>query len=210
LGGETAEHGGVMKLDDLDVAGFAVGVVERGEELGASRVREGDALIGFGSPGLRSNGYTLARRILIADGADLSEPAFAGSSRTLAEELLTPSVIYAPTVTTLREELGGAIHAVAHVTGGGIMGNVIRLLPENFDAVIDMTSFETPEIFFEIQRRGQVSSDEMVRVFNCGLGMVVALDASGAEAAITLARAAGLTSSVVGEIRSGSAKVILT
>jgi phosphoribosylformylglycinamidine cyclo-ligase len=90
------------------------------------------------------------------------------------------------------------------------MGNVIRLLPENFDAVIDMTSFETPEIFFEIQRRGQVSSDEMVRVFNCGLGMVVALDASGAEAAITLARAAGLTSSVVGEIRSGSAKVILT
>jgi phosphoribosylformylglycinamidine cyclo-ligase len=90
------------------------------------------------------------------------------------------------------------------------MGNVIRLLPENFDAVIDMTSFETPEIFFEIQRRGQVSSDEMVRVFNCGLGMVVALDASGAEAAITLARAAGVTSSVVGEIRLGSAKVILT
>jgi phosphoribosylformylglycinamidine cyclo-ligase len=210
LGGETAEHGGVMKADDLDVAGFAVGVVERGEELGASRVREGDVLIGFGSPGLRSNGYTLARRILVADAADLSAPAFAGSSRTLAEELLLPSVIYAPTITSLREELGAAVHAVAHVTGGGIMGNVVRLLPENFDAVIDMTSFETPEIFFEIQRRGQVSSDEMVRVFNCGLGMVVALDASAAEAAIGLARTAGLFSSVVGEIRSGSAKVILT
>lgn len=210
LGGETAEHGGVMKPDDLDVAGFAVGVVERGSELGPHRVREGDVLLGFGSPGLRSNGYTLARTILVDNAASLDEPAFAGSSRTLGEELLEPSVIYAPTISTLCAELGGALHAVAHITGGGILGNVVRLLPENLEAVIDMTSFETPEIFFEIQRRGQVSSDEMVRVFNCGLGMVVALDASAGEAAITLARAAGLTVSVVGEVRSGSAKVVLT
>ncbi|MGA2969748.1 MAG: phosphoribosylformylglycinamidine cyclo-ligase [Acidimicrobiales bacterium] len=210
LGGETAEHGGVMKPDDLDVAGFAVGVVERGNELGPHRVREGDVLLGFGSPGLRSNGYTLARTILVANAASLDEPAFAGASRTLGEELLEPSVIYAPTIVTLSEELGGALHGVAHITGGGILGNVVRLLPENLEAVIDMTSFETPEIFFEIQRRGQVSSDEMVRVFNCGLGMVVALDASASGAAITLARAAGLTVSVVGEVRSGSAKVVLT
>jgi phosphoribosylformylglycinamidine cyclo-ligase len=210
LGGETAEHGGVMKPDDLDVAGFAVGVVERGNELGPHRVREGDVLLGFGSPGLRSNGYTLARTILVANAASLEEPAFAGSSRTLGEELLEPSVIYAPTISTLCGELGGALHAVAHITGGGILGNVVRLLPENLEAVIDMTSFETPEIFFEIQRRGQVSSDEMVRVFNCGLGMVVALDASAVEAAITLARAGGLAVSVVGEVRSGSAKVVLT
>jgi phosphoribosylformylglycinamidine cyclo-ligase len=210
LGGETAEHGGVMKPDDLDVAGFAVGVVERGNELGPHRVREGDVLVGFGSPGLRSNGYTLARTILVADATSLEEPAFAGSSRTLGEELLEPSMIYAPTVSPLCEELGGAMHAVAHITGGGILGNVVRLLPENLEAVIDMTSFETPEIFFEIQRRGQVSSDEMVHVFNCGLGMVVALDASAGEAAITLARAGGLTVSVVGEVRSGSAKVVLT
>ena len=210
LGGETAEHGGVMKPDDLDVAGFAVGVVERGEELGPARVREGDVLVGFASPGLRSNGYSLARKILVSDDGNLNEPAFAGSTRSLGDELLVPSVIYAPAVTALRHELAGAVHAAAHVTGGGIVGNVARMLPEHLDAVIDMTSFETPEIFFEIQRRGRVSSDEMVRVFNCGLGMVVALDASAAEAAITLARAAGVDSSLVGEVRSGGAKVILT
>jgi phosphoribosylformylglycinamidine cyclo-ligase len=110
----------------------------------------------------------------------------------------------------LRGDLGAALHAGAHVTGGGIMGNVTRLLAPDLDAVIDMTSFETPEIFFEIQRRGNVSADEMVRVFNCGLGMVLALDASAVDAAITLSRAAGVAATVVGEVRSGSAKVVLT
>jgi phosphoribosylformylglycinamidine cyclo-ligase len=172
-------------------------------------VREGDVLVGFGSPGLRSNGYTLARRVLVGGDGDLERPAYPGAPRTLADELLEPSVIYSPAVMSLREELGGALHAAAHVTGGGIGGNVGRLLPAHLDAVIDMTSFETPEVFFEIQRRGGVSADEMVRVFNCGLGMVLALDASAADAAITLSRAAGVTATVVGEVRSGSAKVVL-
>jgi phosphoribosylformylglycinamidine cyclo-ligase len=210
LGGETAEHGGVMKTDDLDVAGFAVGVLERGEELGPARVREGDVLLGFASPGLRSNGYSLARKVLITSDNSLTEPAFPGASRTLGEELLLPSVIYAPAITALRQELGGALHAVAHVTGGGIVGNVVRILPEDLDAVLDMTSFETPEIFLEIQRRGGVSSEEMVRVFNCGLGMVVAMDVSAAEAAITLVRTLGITATIVGEVRSGGQKVVLT
>jgi phosphoribosylformylglycinamidine cyclo-ligase len=210
LGGETAEHGGVMGTDDLDLAGFALGVVERGEELGSHRVREGDVLVGFGSPGLRSNGYTLARAVLLTSDAALDEPAYPSSARSLAEELLLASVIYSPAVLSLREELGGALHACAHVTGGGIVGNVPRLLPENLDAVIDMDGFETPEIFFEIQRRGNVSAQEMVRVFNCGLGMVLALDASAADAAITLSRAAGVTASVVGEVRAGHAQVVLT
>jgi phosphoribosylformylglycinamidine cyclo-ligase len=164
LGGETAEHGDVMKPDDLDVAGFAVGVVERGEELGPERVREGDVLVGLLSSGLRSNGYTLARKVLAATEADLAAPSFKGSSRTMAEELLLPSVIYAPTIIKMREALGGAVHAVGHVTGGGIVGNVGRILPSTLDAVIDLTSFETPEIFFEIQRRGGVKAEEMVRV----------------------------------------------
>jgi phosphoribosylformylglycinamidine cyclo-ligase len=209
LGGETAEHGGVMKPDDLDVAGFAVGVVEQGTELGPEKVREGDLLVGLASPGLRSNGYTLARQVLITSDAALGDPAWAGSPRSLGDELLVPSVIYAPTVTALREQLGSAVHAVAHVTGGGILGNVVRILPLGLDAVIDMESFETPEIFFEIQRRGAVSADEMVRVFNCGLGMVVALDPSVATAAVELARANGVVASVVGVVRSGSAQVIL-
>ena len=210
LGGETAEHGDVMKPDDLDVAGFVVGVIERGQELGAERVREDDVLVGLGSPGLRSNGYTLARKVLVTGPTSLDDPAWEGASRSLGDELLMPSVIYAPTVTLLRTSLGSAVHAVAHITGGGIVGNVNRILPGTLDAVIDMESFETPEIFFEIQRRGRVSADEMVKVFNCGLGMVIALDASCAEAAVALARGEGLDVSVVGKVTSGSGKVVLT
>ncbi len=210
LGGETAEHGGVMAPDDLDVAGFAVGVLERGHELGPLLVREGDVLLGLASPGLRSNGYTLARKVLVQREGDLSAPAWPGAARSLADELLVPSVIYAPTVTALRRELGGAVHAVAHITGGGIVGNVVRILTPGLDATIDMESFTTPEIFFEIQRRGKVSADEMVRVFNCGLGMVVALDASAGDAALSLARAEGVSATIVGVVTSGSGSVILT
>jgi phosphoribosylformylglycinamidine cyclo-ligase len=210
LGGETAEHGGVMKPDDLDVAGFAVGVVESRDILSAERVRAGDVLVGFHSPGLRSNGYTLAREILVRDAASLGERAHPGAARTLGEELLLPSVIYAPCVIALFRELGASLHAVAHITGGGIVGNVARLLPDGLDAIIDMESFETPEIFFEIQRRGPVAAEEMVRVFNCGLGMVVALDASAVAAAITLARAKGVSAFIVGDVRAGSKQVVLT
>ena len=210
LGGETAEHGGVMKPDDLDVAGFALGVVESRDVLSAQRVRNGDVLVGFHSPGLRSNGYSLAREILVRDAESLNEPAYVGSFRSLGEELLLPSVIYAPCVTMLCRELGAGVHAVAHVTGGGIVGNVVRLLPDDLDAVIDMESFPTPEIFFEIQRRGPVSAEEMVRVFNCGLGMVVALDPSAAEAALTLVRTSGVEASIVGAVREGTRQVVLT
>jgi phosphoribosylformylglycinamidine cyclo-ligase len=210
LGGETAEHGGVMKPDDLDVAGFALGVVERGEILSPERVRAGDVLVGLHSPGLRSNGYSLAREVLVTSGASLQQPAFKDATRNLGDELLVPSVIYAPCVSALRHELGAAVHAVAHVTGGGIVGNVVRLLPDHLDAVIDMESFPTPEIFFEIQRRGPVSAAEMVRVFNCGLGMVVALDPSAAAAAVTLARSLGVGASLVGDVRSGAGEVVLT
>ncbi len=208
LGGETAEHGGVMRPDDVDVAGFTVGVVERGTELGAHLVRPGDVLVGFASPGLRSNGYSLARRALVTSPADLDRPAYDGASTTLADELLRPSVIYVPAVMALRAELGGAIHAAAHITGGGIVGNVVRALGPDVDAVIDMNSFETPEIFFEIQRRGQVSAHEMVRVFNCGLGMVVAVDADAAEASVRVARDAGVEAMIVGQVTTGSQKVV--
>ncbi|NNN01275.1 MAG: phosphoribosylformylglycinamidine cyclo-ligase [Acidimicrobiaceae bacterium] len=209
LGGETAEHGGVMKPDDLDVAGFAVGVVEQGTQLGPHRLRSGDALVGFASPGLRSNGYTLARRVLIERDADLDAAAYPGSSRTLGEELLIPSVIYAPSITALRAVLGDELHAVAHVTGGGIVGNVARILSAHLDAVIDMESFETPEIFFEIQRRGQVHAEEMVRVFNCGLGMVVAVGAPSAPLALETARLSGIEASIVGHVQEGSGEVVL-
>jgi phosphoribosylformylglycinamidine cyclo-ligase len=210
LGGETAEHGGVMKPDDLDIAGFALGIVERNDALSPERTRSGDVLLGLHSPGLRSNGYTLAREVLVSDAASLAQPAYEGAHRTLGDELLLPSVIYAPFVVALREEFGSGVHAVAHITGGGIVGNVVRLLPQDLDAEIDMEAFTTPEIFFEIQRRGPVSAEEMVRVFNCGLGMVVALDPSAAEAALTLARASGVDATLVGALRPGTGQVVLT
>jgi phosphoribosylformylglycinamidine cyclo-ligase len=110
----------------------------------------------------------------------------------------------------MRAELGSAIHAAAHITGGGILGNVVRILPEGLNANIDMDTFETPEIFFAIQRRGQVIADEMVRVFNCGLGMVVSVDSSSASAALTIARAQGIVATVVGNVSVGSQKVVLS
>ncbi|MFI5034926.1 MAG: phosphoribosylformylglycinamidine cyclo-ligase [Acidimicrobiales bacterium] len=209
LGGETAEHAGVMEPDEIDLAGFAVGVVEAGRELGPARVRAGDVLLGLASPGLRSNGYSLARRVLVGDGASFDAPAWPGATVTLAEELLRPSVIYAPTVRALLDTFDAGVHAAAHVTGGGVVGNVARMLTADLDATIDLTSFETPEIFFEIQRRGPVAADEMLRVFNCGLGMVLALDPSVAEAALTMARAS-VGTQIVGRVRPGSGAVILT
>jgi len=210
LGGETAEHAGVMAPDGLDVAGFAVGVVERGEELGPERVRDGDVLVGFASPGLRANGYSLARRVLVSNMGDLHEPAWDGAEHSLGDELLLPSVIYTPTVLALCREFGNSVHGCAHITGGGIVGNVNRILSSHLDAVIEMDSFVTPEIFLEIQRRGRVHADEMVRVFNCGLGMVVAVDASVADAAVSLARNSGVVAMIVGSVTSGTGQVALS
>ena len=209
LGGETAEHGGVMKPDDLDLAGFALGVVERSKVLGPERVTPGDVLIGLASPGLRSNGYSLVRRVFGSEAAAWTRPAYEGAARSLGEELLLPSVIYAPSVLAIRDSLGGDLHAVAHITGGGIVGNVVRLLPEGLQAVIDMDSFDTPEIFFELQRRGPISPDEMVRVFNCGLGMTLAVTSTRVDDAIEAAHGRGVDARVVGVVRTGSREVVL-
>lgn len=208
IGGETAEHGGVMGHDDIDVAGFAVGILEKGTELGAQRLVAGDALVGFHSPGIRSNGYTLARSVLL-DGRGLSSPAWDGAATTLADELLRPCVIYSPAVVAIKKALGSQLHGVAHITGGGIVGNVPRMLPDHLDAVIDTTAYETPEIFFEIQRRGRVSAEEMLRVFNCGLGMVLSVARENVEATIALAGEHGVVATEVGVVNSGSGKVVV-
>ena len=130
IGGETAEHAGVMPSDELDLAGFAVGVVEQGTQLGPERVRAGDAVVGLPSPGLRSNGYTLARHVLLERaGLELGDPAWAGADHSVADELLRPSVIYTPAVLALRGAVGDAFHACAHITGGGIVGNLPRVAP---------------------------------------------------------------------------------
>ena len=161
IGGETAEHAGVMAADELDLAGFAVGVVEQGTQLGPERVRAGDAIVGLASPGLRSNGYTLARHVLLErTGLDLGDPAWEGASHSVADELLRPSVIYTPAVLATRAALGDALHACAHITGGGIVGNLPRALPDDLGARLERSAWEEPRIFAEIERLGAVDGDE--------------------------------------------------
>jgi phosphoribosylformylglycinamidine cyclo-ligase len=209
IGGETAEHPGVMAPDDIDIAGFAVGVVEEGRELGPARVRAGDAIIGLPSPGLRSNGYTLARHVLLERaGRRLGDAAWPGAAHTLADELLRPSVIYTPAVLAVRAALAGApddgsddgLHACAHITGGGIVGNLPRALRPGLDAVLARASWVEPRIFEEIRRSGSVEEGEMDRVFNRGVGMALVVDAGRADEALAALAAAGQPSTVIGTV----------
>jgi phosphoribosylformylglycinamidine cyclo-ligase len=205
LGGEMAEHPGVMKPGEFDLVGFAVGVVEGDEMLGPSRVRSGDVLIGLGSPGLRCNGYSLARQVLSEDSS-FAAPAWPGADVSLGDELLRPSVIYTPAVRAAmdaaRGSSGPGIHAVAHITGGGF-GNIPRSLPDGLGAVIDRGTWQVPTIFGEIRRLGQVSVDEMGRVFNLGLGMVMMVDPERVDGALSALRRSGVEARVVGLVEPG-------
>lgn len=183
LGGETAEHPGVMEPDAVDLAAAALGVVEEGEELGPHRVRAGDLVVGLHSPNLRSNGFSLVRSVL---GDALDEHA---------ATLLEPSVIYAPRV--MEAVATGAVHAAAHITGGGIPGNLPRALPDGLGAVIDTATWERPAVFDLMAGRG-VPEDEMYRVFNMGIGFCLVVDADRVE------DVTGLGGSVIGEIVLGS------
>jgi phosphoribosylformylglycinamidine cyclo-ligase len=204
IGGETAEHAGVLPRDELDLAGFAVGVVEQGTQLGPGRARAGDVVVGLHSPGLRSNGYTLARHVLLERaGLQFGDPAWAGADHSVADELLRPSVIYTPVVLAVRGALGDALHACAHITGGGIVGNLPRALPADLGAVLDRSAWEEPRVFAEIQRLGSVATDEMDRVFNRGVGMALVLDAGAADAALRMLDERGQPGGVIGEVVAG-------
>lgn len=207
LGGEMAEHPGTMAPGEFDLSGFAVGAVERDKALGAARVRIGDVLIGLASPGLRSNGYSLARHVLLRRAGALAGPAWSGAPHTLADELLRPSVVYAPAV--LATLAVSDVHAAAHITGGGLPGNVARVLPPGCDAVFDRRTWRTPQIFSEIQRLGDVDADEMARVFNLGLGMVLVVADGDAAAALAALAASDADAAVVGRVVPGTGRVHL-
>jgi phosphoribosylformylglycinamidine cyclo-ligase len=197
VGGEMAEHPGAMAAGDFDLVGFVVGVAERDRVLTGATARAGDVLIGLHSPGLRSNGYSLARRVLLdRAGLALDDELFAG--HTVVDELLRPSVIYAPAVARLLGDVD--VRAVAHITGGGIVGNLRRVLPEGLDADVDRSTWEVPRVFAEIQRLGEVSDDEMARVFNLGLGMVVVVPAGDAGRALGVLRDTGHAATEVGTL----------
>jgi len=202
VGGEMAEHPGAMEPGEFDLVGFVVGVAERDRILTGDAARAGDVLIGLPSPGLRSNGYSLARRVLLERaGLSLDDDLFPG--HTVADELLAPSVIYAPAVARLLGDVD--VRAVAHITGGGIVGNIPRVLPAGLDAQLERSAWEVPRVFTEIQRHGEVSDDEMARVFNLGLGMVVVVPGDDADRALGLLRDAGHSATEIGSLTAASA-----
>jgi phosphoribosylformylglycinamidine cyclo-ligase len=203
-----AEHPGAMEPGEFDLVGFAVGVAERDQLVTGTRVQAGDVLVGLPSPGLRSNGYSLARKVLLERaGLALGGPAFAGAHHSLADELLTPSVIYAPAVLAVEKVVD--VHAVAHITGGGIPGNLVRVLPDKVDAVVDRTAWEPPRIFSEVQRHGEVTDDEMAKVFNLGIGMVVVVPPADAYRAIDVLRSHGHAAREIGVVEPGHGRVRL-
>ena len=206
IGGEMAEHPGAMDPGEFDLVGFAVGVAERDRLITGEHVRPGDALIGLPSPGLRSNGYSLARKVLLETaGLSLDGPAYAGAHHSLGDELLVPSVIYAPAIAALQRVVD--VRSVAHITGGGLPGNLNRVIPEGADAEVDVSSWEAPRIFGEIQRLGDVSDDEMRKVFNLGIGMVVVVAQDEVHRTLDVLRTAGHRATEIGRVVPGHGQV---
>ena len=200
VGGELAEHPDALAPGEVDIAGFAVGVAERRQvpqPLGPDVL----TLVGLASGGLRCNGYSLARRVLLRSTA-LEGPAWPGADHTLGDELLCPSRIYAPAVLELFSACDA--RAAAHITGGGLVANVARMLGPSADAMLRRGTWPVPEIFDHIARTGPVDPAEMERVFNLGIGMVVAVPPSHAAAAIDAAHGAGHEAWAIGEIRPGT------
>ncbi len=190
IGGEMAEHPGAMDPDRIDVAGFAVGVVERDRLITGDQARPGDLLIGLPSPGLRSNGYSLARRVLLeVAGLSLDD---------VADDLLLPSVIYASAVVDTLAEVD--VRGVAHITGGGIPGNLPRALPDDVGYWLDPATWDVPPIFGRIQELGDVSDEEMAKVFNLGIGMVLVVAPADADRTVALLVERGHAARAIGEV----------
>jgi phosphoribosylformylglycinamidine cyclo-ligase len=207
IGGELAEHPGLLAPGEVDLAGFAVGIVEADRILdGPAHAAAGDLLVALPSPGLRSNGYSLARRALLERGGlPLDGPAWVGAGHTLADELLRPSLIYTPAVLAVLAACD--VHAVAHITGGGLPGNLPRVLPSTLDAVVRRGTWSVPRIFAEIQMAGAVTDAEMARVFNLGVGMVIVVAPDVASEVMAILRRFGHEPTVIGTLEAGAGTV---
>jgi phosphoribosylformylglycinamidine cyclo-ligase len=206
VGGETAEMPGIYSPPDYDLAGFIVGCVEEDAILGADRVEEGDVILGLASSGLHTNGYSLARRIVGERMRLRVDDEFPGESASVADVLLRIHRSYLP----LLRPILGKIHGMAHITGGGLPGNVNRVLPDTLDALIESTSWPIPNLFTQLERHGQVSRDEMLRTFNMGVGMVVITDESGAVAVEASASSANVDAWRLGRTVRGTGRVRIT
>ncbi len=197
IGGETAEMPGMYQAEDYDLAGFCVGVVEKSKIIDGTKVKQGDVLLGLPSSGPHSNGYSLIRKVIEVSGADLSE-SFDGA--TLGERLLAPTTIYIKPLLALLEKVD--VHAMSHITGGGLLENIPRVMPDNACAVIDKTSWQRPAVFDWLQEKGNIEDTEMYRTFNNGLGMVLILDESVADKAVDILKQNQINAVRIGHIEA--------
>ncbi len=208
VGGETAEHPGMMPEDDYDLAGFSVGIVDKNKITDGDRAKEGDVLIGIASSGIHSNGYSLVRKVFGLDNenaVDVLKEYNEKLGKTVGEELLTPTRIYVKPLLKLIEEVG--INTVSHITGGGFIENVPRMLPDGLKAVINKDSWKVLPVFELMQEKAGISERDMYNTFNMGLGMIVAVDADKADKAIKCLEEAGETAYIVGKLEKGEASV---
>lgn len=196
VGGETAEMPGMYHAGDYDLAGFCVGVVEKSEIIDGSKVKVGDALIALASSGPHSNGYSLIRKVIEVAGVNPTEEQVGG--KTLAELVMAPTKIYVKSLLQLIKHTD--VHAIAHLTGGGFWENIPRVLPNNVQAVINEKSWVWQPVFSWLQEKGNISTHEMYRTFNCGVGMVIALPQEDVETALALLQQAGEQAWVIGQI----------
>ncbi len=203
VGGETAEMPGMYTHGDFDLAGFCVAVVEKRKIIDGSKVRRGDVLIGLPSSGPHSNGYSLVRRILSVSGAKLAHPF---ADRMLGDALLAPTTIYVKPILKLLAA-GIPVHGMAHITGGGIVGNLPRCLPKGLGAIVDTTSWQRPAIFDWLAQSGNVEQEEMWRVFNCGVGFVLVVPRLWVDRAMAALKKSRLKPWILGEVVKGKQDV---
>jgi phosphoribosylformylglycinamidine cyclo-ligase len=204
VGGETAEMPGMYHGEDYDLAGFCVGIVEKERILDGSATRPGDVVLGLPSSGPHSNGFSMIRKILAVSGAPLDQP-LAGAP--LIEHLMRPTRIYVKPVLALLDQL--PVHGLAHITGGGLVDNIPRVLPEGLEVVLERRAWPDLAVFEWLKREGRVSDAEMYRVFNCGIGMTIQIAASHAERAIEVLEAAGQPALRIGEVQRGNRGVVI-
>lgn len=204
VGGETAEMPGMYHDGDYDLAGFCVGVAEEDQIIDGSNVKAGNTLIALGSSGPHSNGYSLIRKILEVNNSNLDEEV---DGIALKDALLAPTKIYVKSILKLMETVN--LNALAHITGGGLLENIPRVLPEGTSAYIDATSWTRPAIFDWLQAKGNVEQEEMYRVLNCGVGMVLAINAEDTDKTLSILQAEGENAWVIGEIRELSDKEVI-
>ena len=208
VGGETAEHPGLMPDEDYDVAGFSVGIVDEEKIIDGKRLAQGDVLIGLASTGVHSNGFSLVRKVFDVEHADLTSPMEELGGKSLGETLLTPTRIYVKAVKALLKA-GVDIHAISHITGGGFYENVPRMMTEALTAQIKLDSFPRLPIFDLIEKKGGIPTRDMYNTFNMGIGMILALPAQQAAQALEILKAAGEQAYQIGQVVSGEAGVEL-